>query len=152
MSTPPYEGAVPALGTSEIARAVGMDPNVWACNAMQNAPEHVRTTVAAVMNAALDVDRMQRQLLAEAARVIEELSNTLTGQDAPRWSEGLLGDRGTRIEHLAIKRGYLLRQLDTQLAVYSQAAAEPSPSATPSTALSPTDPAHTPPKARTPRR
>lgn len=38
MSTPPYEGAVPALGTSEVARVVGTDPTVWAYTVMKDAP------------------------------------------------------------------------------------------------------------------
>ncbi|MFG2483438.1 hypothetical protein ACGFSI_11860 [Streptomyces virginiae] len=154
MSTPPYEGAVAELGTSEVARAVGMDPNVWAFTAMQGAPGHMQETVAAVMNTALNVDDVPRQLLGEAARAIQELSKTLTGKDTVghRWTEGLLGNRGTRIEHLAIKRGYLLRQLDTHLAVYRQAAAEPGSPATPSKAPGPTHPADISPKARTPRR
>lgn len=154
MSDALYEGAVTALGASEVARAVGMDPNVWAYTAMQDTPGHMQETVAAVMNTALNVDDVQRQLLDEVARAIKELSKTLTGKDtvSHRWTEGLLGNRGTRIEHLTIKRGYLLRQLDTHLAIYRQAAAEPSPPVTPPKALGPTHPAHTPPKARTPRR
>ncbi|MCX5278371.1 hypothetical protein [Streptomyces virginiae] len=80
-----------------------------------------------------------------------ELSKILAGKDTVghRWTEALLGDR---IDGLTIKRGYLLRQLDTHLAVYRQAAAEPSPSVTPSMALSPTHPAHAAPQPRTPRR
>uniref|UniRef100_A0AAU2JXI5 Uncharacterized protein n=1 Tax=Streptomyces sp. NBC_00049 TaxID=2903617 RepID=A0AAU2JXI5_9ACTN len=148
MSTPPYEGAVAALGSNVVADAVGMDPNVWAFTAMQDAPGHMRETVAAVMSTALDVDRVQRQLLDEAARAIKEMSKILTGKDTVghRWTEGLLGDR---IDQLTVKRGYLLRQLDTHLAIYRQAAAEPSPPVTPSKALGP---ARTPPKARTSRR
>ncbi|WP_328971543.1 hypothetical protein [Streptomyces sp. NBC_00239] len=151
MSGARYEGAVAALGTSEVARAVGMDPNAWAFTVMQDAPGHMKETVAAVMNTAFEVDAVQRQLLHEVDRAIKELSKTLTGKDTAghRWTEGLLGDR---IDNLTTKRGYLLRQLDTHLAVYRQAAAEPSPSVRPSPAHGPTHPAHAAPQARTPRR
>ncbi|MFD6912371.1 hypothetical protein [Streptomyces virginiae] len=154
MSAAPLADAVVALGTSEVARAVGMDPNVWAYNAMKDAPGHVQATVMAVMNTALKADAVQRQLLEDAARAVEELSKTLNGQDATdhRSTAGLLGARATRVEHLAIRRGELLGQLDTHLAVYREAAAEPKPPATPAKAQGLTHPADTPPQARTPRR
>ncbi|MEU5148779.1 hypothetical protein AB0G42_16515 [Streptomyces yangpuensis] len=76
MSAAPFAGAVVALGTSEVARAVGMDPNVWAYNAMKDAPRHVQATVIAVMNTALNVNAVQRQLLDDAARAVEELSKS----------------------------------------------------------------------------
>ncbi|MCY0935933.1 hypothetical protein [Streptomyces sp. H34-S4] len=156
MSTAPYSGAVPDLGTSEVARVVGMDPNVWAFTAMKEAPGHVQHTVMAVMDTASSLDTVQRQLLEDAARAVEELNQTLSGRDTRwgghRWTAGPLGNRATRIEQLAIRRGSLFRQLDTLLAVYQQVAAEPSPPATPSNALGMTPPAQTLPKPRAPRR
>ncbi len=154
MSTAPLSGAVVALGTSEVARAVGMDPNVWAYNAMKDPSGHVQATVMAVMNTALNVNAVQRQLLDDAARAVEELSKVLNGQDAidHRSTAGLLGDRSTCIEHLAIRRGALLGQLDTHLAIYQEAAADPKRPATPSKALGLSHPADTGPQARTPRR
>lgn len=143
-----------ALGTSRVARAVGMDPNVWAYNAMKDAPGYGQATVMAVMNTALNVNTVQRQLLDDAARAVEELSKVLTGKDTTdhRSTAGLLGDRSSRMEHLAIRRGELLGQLDTHLAIYQEAAAEPKPPASPSKALGLTHPVDTGPQARTPRR
>ncbi|WP_374777046.1 hypothetical protein OG756_34070 [Streptomyces sp. NBC_01310] len=154
MSAAPDARAVAALGTGQVAREVGMDPNVWAYNAMKDAPGHVQATVMAVMNTALNVNAVQRQLLDDAARAVEELSKVLTGQDTTdhRSTAGLLGDRSTRMEHLPIRRGELLGQLDTHLAIYQEAAAEPKPPATPAKALGLTHPVDTGPQARTPRR
>lgn len=106
------------------------------------------------MSTAMNIDTVQRALLDDAARAVDELARTLTGRDTVghRWTEGLLGNRGTRIEHLTIKRGLFLRQLDTHLAVYRQATAAPVHPAAPSKAPGPTHPADAPPQARTPRR
>lgn len=156
MSTVRNRGAIADLGTSEVARVVGMDPNVWAFAAMKEAPDHVQHTVMAVMDTASRLDTVQRQLLGDAERAVDELSATLSGRDmrwgSHRWTTGLLGQRGTRIEQAAIQRGALFRQLDTLLTLYQQSVAAPSHPATASNALGVTPPAKTPPKPRVPRR
>lgn len=156
MSTTPHSGAITDLGTSEVARVVGMDPNVWAFAAMKEAPDHVQHMVMAVMDTAFSIDTVQRQLLEDAARGVEALNATLSGRDmrwgGHRWTEGPLGNRAARIEAFALRRGSLFRQLDTLLALYQQAVAETSPPTTASNALGVTPPAKNPPKPRTPRR
>ncbi|MFD8978626.1 hypothetical protein [Streptomyces sp. NPDC059564] len=156
MSTTPRSGAITDLGTSEVARVVGMDPNVWAFAAMKEAPDHVQHMVMAVMDTAFSIDTVQRQLLEDAARGVEELNATLSGRDmrwgGHRWTAGPLGSRAARIEAAGLRRGSLFRQLDTLLALYQQAVAEPSPPATASNALGVTPPAKNPPKPRAPRR
>ncbi|MCY0942376.1 hypothetical protein [Streptomyces antarcticus] len=156
MSTVRKGGAIADLGTSEVARVVGTDPNVWAFTAMQEAPEHVQHTVMAVMNTASRLNTVQRQLLGDAACAVDELNSTLNGRDmrwgGHRWTTGLLGMRSTRIEQAAIQRGGLLRELDTLLNIFQQLVAEPSPPATRPKALGVTPPAQTPPKPSAPRR
>ncbi|MFJ7589503.1 hypothetical protein ACIQZO_19405 [Streptomyces sp. NPDC097617] len=156
MSTVRKWAAIADLGTSEVARVVGTDPNVWAYTAMQEAPEHVQHTVVAVMNTASRLDTVQRQLLEDAACAINELNSTLSGRDmrwgAHKWTTGLLGMRGTRIEEAAIQRGGLFRELETLLGIYQQLVAEPSPPATPSKGLGMTPPAPAPPKPGAQRR
>lgn len=156
MSTVRKWGAIADLGTSEVARVVGMDPNVWAFAAMQEAPEHVQHTVVAVMNTASRLDTVQRQLLGDAACAVDELNATLNGRDMRwgrhRWTTGLLGSRGTRIEEATIQRGGLFRELETLLGVYQRLVAEPSLPAIPSKGLGVTPPAPAPPKPGAPRR
>lgn len=132
-----------------MARKVGTDPNIWASTAMKDAPSHVREVVVAVMNTSFRVDAVQRQLLDEAARAIQELSKLMTEHRSP---EGLVGSRGTRIEALAVHRRELLDDLDMLMSVYRDVAAEPKPPAKPAKAFGLLNPADTPPKARTPRR
>ncbi|MFG2978840.1 hypothetical protein ACGFYY_38365 [Streptomyces sp. NPDC048331] len=156
MNTTPHQGAISDLGTSEVARVVGMDPNVWAFAAMKDAPDHVQNLVVAVMNTASSIDTVQRQLLEDAARGVEALNATLSGRDmrwgGHRWTEGPLGSGAARIEAASLRRGSLFRQLDTLLALYQQVVAEPSPPATASNALGVTPSAKNPPKPRVPRR
>lgn len=156
MSATPNSPAGAGLGTRTVTEAVGSDPALWAFAAMKGAPGHVQAVVLAVMNTAFDLNTVQRNLLDDAVRAIEELSKTVAGTDTDghRATEGLLGDRGARIERLAIRRGELLRRLDTHLALYRAAVAEPKPPAPagPTRTAGPAHPADTPPQARGPRR
>ncbi len=135
-----------------MAEAVGTDPSVWAFTAMQDAPGHVQAVVLAVMNTAHELDAVQRHLRDDAVRAIEELSKTAAGTGSLRATDGLLGDRGARIEHLAVRRGELLRRLDAHLALYQAANSGPQPTAGPTRTAGPAHPADSPPQARGPRR
>ncbi|GLV88717.1 hypothetical protein Slala04_01710 [Streptomyces lavendulae subsp. lavendulae] len=152
MSTTSNGPAEAGLGTRTVAEAVDTDPSVWAFTAMQDAPGHVQAVVLAVMNTAHELDAVQRHLRDDAVRAIEELSKTAAGTDSLRATDGLLGDRGARIERLAVRRGELLRRLDAHLTLYQAANSGPEPSSGPTRTAGPAHPADSPPQARGPRR
>jgi hypothetical protein len=130
-----------------------MEPRTWAFTTMQDAPAHLQETVIAVLNTASHVDAVQKQLLDDTARVVEELSKILTGEDNldHRSTAAFLGGRGASIDHLTIRRGELLRQLDVHLSVYQAAVTKPEPPATQPQGLDRTHPVVSASRVRGPR-